>query len=328
LDAGSSFVRFGTGRRCAQLRREVRLGLEVGQGRVTGQLTEYAENPSSGLKAVLSGGQAMAEGKSPMRAALSAGGGGAKDKVMGALGMGGDNGGSGRSGGGGGSGKMKFANIVEYIDVGVPITVAYNQWTQFGDWTDFMKKVESAEQESEEKVNFKGQVMWSHRTWNATIIEQLPDDHIVWQSSGQKGHIDGAVTFHEIAPRLTRIVVVLEYSPQGLVEKTANIWRAAGRRARLELKHYQRHVMTQTILEPDEVEGWRGEIRDSEVVKSHEDAVEEESETAEGEEADGGEEQEEALPEDEYAEGEEADEYEEYEEQPEGRQLSSAGRRR
>ena len=108
----------------------------------------------------------------------------------------------------------------------------------------------------------------------------------MWRSKGQKGHVDGAVTFHEIGPNLTRILVVLEYYPQGLFEKTGNIWEAQGRRARAEIRHFRRHVMTRTILDPDEVEGWRGRIEDGEVVETHEDAVErEEQEQAEQDEA-------------------------------------------
>jgi hypothetical protein len=129
-----------------------------------------------------------------------------------------------------------------------------------------MKKVENVDQEEDEQLTWKAQVFWSHRTWTATIIEQIPDKRIVWRSEGDKGHVDGAVTFHELAPELTRILLVLEYHPQGLFERTGNLWRAQGRRARLELKHFRRHVMTRTILDPGEAEGWRGEIRDGEVV--------------------------------------------------------------
>src|SRR5205807_683237 len=87
--------------------------------------------------------------------------------------------------------------------------------------------------------------------------------------------VDGAVTFHELAPELTRIVLVLEYRPRGVVERVGNLWRAQGRRARLELKHFQRHCMAETILHADEIKGWRGEIRDGEVVEDHAAAVEE-----------------------------------------------------
>src|SRR5699024_541957 len=69
---------------------------------------------------------------------------------------------------------------------------------------------------------------------------------------------------------------VLEYYPKGFFEKTGNIWRAQGRRARSDLRHFARHVQTRTILEPDEAEGWRGEIRDEEVVRTPEEVAEDE----------------------------------------------------
>ena len=181
-------------------------------------------------------------------------------------------------GGGGGKGgqrKLKLTNIVESVDVGVPVRAAYNQWTQYSDFPKFTKKVESVDhnKKEENKTNWKAQVFWSHRTWEATVIEQVPDDRIIWRSKGQKGHVDGAVTFHELAPNLTRILLVLEYHPQGLFERTGNLWRAQGRRARLELKHFRRHMMTEGVLHADEMEGWRGVIHDGEVVESHEDVL-------------------------------------------------------
>ncbi|WP_055591352.1 SRPBCC family protein [Peterkaempfera griseoplana] len=290
---------------------------------VTGRLTEYAQNPgSSGLSAALTGGRALAEGKSPMRAMLGAGVTQAKDKVKGVFGGGG---GGGRKGRGK---KIKVTNIVEDIDVGVPVRVAYNQWTEFGSFPGFMKKVESVEHEADEKSNWKAQVFWSHRTWQATIREQVPEELIVWRSKGAKGHVDGAVTFHELTPDLTRILVVLEYHPQGLFERTGNLWRAQGRRVRLELKHFRRHVMTHTLLDPDEVEGWRGEIRDGEVVRTHEEALEQEQKDREAEEPED-EHEEEAGYEEEPEEGEfeeeeepedeeERDEDEEHDEEDEG----------
>ena len=182
-------------------------------------------------------------------------------------------------GGGGGSGgakKLKMTNIVEGLDVGLPLRTTYDTWTQFADFPSFMKKVETVDQESDEKTNWTAKVFWSRRTWQATIIEQVPDSHIVWRSTGAKGHVDGAVSFTELGPNLTRVLLVLEYWPQGLFERTGNLWRAQGRRARLEFKHFRRHAMTNVLLRQEEVEGWRGEIRDSEVVKTHEEALEEE----------------------------------------------------
>jgi hypothetical protein len=185
-----------------------------------------------------------------------------------------------------------------------------------------MKKVEDVDQVEEPKVNFKAQVLWSHRKWEATIVEQVPDERIVWRSKGEKGHVDGSVSFHELAPRLTRIVVVMEYYPQGLFERTGNLWRAQGRRARLELKHFRRHLMMMTEEELEDLDGWRGEIRDKQVERSHEDVVEEEEQEGDEEDTDSadeyeGDSEEEEEPADEYEEGEleeeeePADEYEE-----------------
>ena len=300
---------------------------------LTGKLTDVADGGGVIGQAGKKAAKEAATGGSPVKGAMKGGLSGVKDKVKEKLG-------GGKSGGEKGT---RSTNIVEEIDIGAPVSVVYNQWTQFQDYSGFMKKVESVEQEDDEKVTFKAQVFWSHRTWEATILEQVPDEKIVWRSKGQKGHVDGAVTFHELAPNLTRVLVVLEYYPQGFMERTGNLWRAQGRRARLELKHFRRHVMTELLKNPDEVEGWRGEIHEGEVVRSHEEVVEEEEqqqddqydeseEPEEGEEsedegsedeADEYEEPEEAEdePEEEYEEPEDEADEEEYEEPEEGEEY-------
>ncbi|MBE3010790.1 SRPBCC family protein [Microbispora sp. NEAU-D428] len=260
-------------------------------------------------------------GGHPVRAALMAYG---KEKIKGLFG-GGGGGGKGRKGK-----KLKVTNIIESLDIGAPLRLVYNQWTQFEDFPSFMKKVETVEQKSDEKLGWKAQVFWSHRTWESTIVEQVPDSRIIWRSQGPKGFPDGSVTFHEITPELTRVLLVVEYHPQGFFERVGNLWRAQGRRVRLEFKHFKRHVMTNALLRPDEIEGWRGEIRDSEVVKDHETALREEreregrergeeapeerAEAEEGEEFEEPEEFEEEVPEE---GGAEEEPYEEEEEEPE-----------
>jgi uncharacterized membrane protein len=235
----------------------------------TGRLTDYVkEGGGPGLAAAVTGAKDLAEGKGPVRSLLGSGMAAAKKKIGGLFGGGGK--------GGQGKKQLKLTNIVESIDAGVPIGLAYNQWTQFSDFPTFMKKVESVEQAEDQKLNWKAQVLWSHRTWEATILEQVPDDKIVWRSKGAKGHVDGAVTFHELAPGMTRVNLVMEYHPQGFFEHTGNLWRAQGRRARLELKHFRRHLMTQAVLHPEEIEGWRGTIHDGEVVQEHDAALAEE----------------------------------------------------
>jgi uncharacterized membrane protein len=299
-------------------------------GGTTGRLTEYTEGGGGpGLMAAVTGAKGVAEGKGPVRSALGAGVKGLTEKVRGLFGKGGK-GGKGK--------KLKVTNIVESIDVGVPLDLAYNQWTQFADFPGFMKKVENVDQNEDEpqKSHWKAQVLWSHREWDADIVEQIPEERIIWKSTGAKGHVDGAVTFHRLAPSLTRIVVVLEYHPQGMFEHTGNLWRAQGRRARLELKHFERHVMTNAILHPEEIEGWRGVIEDGEVVQDHDEALADQDhgedqaedraqddELADEEYADDGEDLEDAGAEDEYQDAEDEDDEEGGEGRPAGGRLAA-----
>lgn len=241
---------------------------------MTGRLNDVAEGKSTKTKTALN----VAQGDSPAKAGVKAVGSKVGEKVKDAVSTVGEK----LTGGGGGKGgKLKVTNILESLDVPVPREVAYRQWTSYEDFPSFMKKVENVKQDDEVNTTWKAQIFWSHRRWTAEIIDQVPPERIVWKSTGDKGHVDGAVTFHELSPDLTRINLVLEYYPKGLFEHTGNIWRAQGRRARLEFKHFARHVSTNTILHQDEVEGWPGEIHDGEV--TNEDALSK----AEGEEQEG-----------------------------------------
>ncbi|WP_062345698.1 SRPBCC family protein [Herbidospora yilanensis] len=294
-------------------------------GDLTDRLTEYATGEKSGLSDLGFGEQRKEQGggeekKEGFFKRLGHGVKGVTELVKAFTGKGGK-----------GKGNRKVTNIVESIDIGAPLQVVYNQWTQFEEFPSFMKKVERVSQDEDTKLTWKAQVFWSHRTWQADIIDQVPDEHIIWRSHGAKGHVDGSVTFSGLAPNLTRVLVVLEYHPQGLFEKTGNIWRAQGRRARLELKHFRRQVMNQTLLRPDDVQGWRGEIHDGEVTS--EKPPDEERETPAEEQATeapeapppgSGEEPEAPEEGEETAEPEESEDHEDEERVPEGR-VSARG---
>ncbi|MFG2632209.1 SRPBCC family protein [Streptomyces sp. NPDC048473] len=260
---------------------------------VTGQLTDVAESGS--LPAI---GSRILQGDSPLKAFVGEKAKGVKDKVVGKV----------KEAFGGGKGKRKSSggkvmNIIEVLDVGVPLRVAYDHWTQYDQFSSFAKGVRDVSKSDEMSSDWKVKVGPSSRSFKATVQEQIPDDRIVWTSEGAKGTTRGAVSFHELAPSLTRIVLVAEYYPSGFFEKTGNLWRAQGRRMRLDFKHFQRYVS----LAQEEPEGWRGEIRDGEVVVSHEDAMEEEAaeqEDAQGEGAEDEDYEDEDEPEDEDYEDE------------------------
>ncbi|MEU3302034.1 SRPBCC family protein [Streptomyces sp. NPDC006678] len=262
---------------------------------VTDQLTDVADNGGSLLKV----GSRILGGESPVKAFLSEKAKGIKDSVVDkakeAFG-----GGKGKSGSTG-----KSMNIIEVLDVGVPLRTAYDYWTQYEEFSSFTKGVHGVSKSDEMTSDWKVKVGPSSRSFKATVQEQIPDDRIVWTSEGAKGSTKGAVSFHELAPTLTRIVLVVEYFPSGFFEKTGNLWRAQGRRMRLDFKHFQRYV----TLTEEEPEGWRGEIRDGEVVVSHEEALEEEEEeeAAQDEDAENDDEYEAADDEDGNTEDEEED---------------------
>ncbi|MGW7329306.1 SRPBCC family protein [Streptomyces sp. NPDC054840] len=264
---------------------------------VTGQLYDVADNKGS-LSDVAGIGGRLLQGDSPLKAIAGQKLGDLKDKVTGMFGGGK---GRGRKSSGG-----KIVNIVEALDVGLPLRTVYNHWTQYEDFSGFTKGVRDVSRDDDTTSDWKVKVGPSTRSWKATVQEQVPDDRIVWTSQGAKGTTRGCVTFHELAPSLTRIVIIVEYYPSGLFEKTGNLWRAQGRRLRLDLKNFLRHAMLTT----DEPEGWRGEIRDGEVVRTHEEALEEEEgeEAEEGEYEDGGAEEGEEAYADEEEQGEEGDE--------------------
>ncbi|MFJ8129313.1 SRPBCC family protein [Streptomyces hydrogenans] len=250
-------------------------------GDLTDGLYDVAEN--GGSLANL-GGRLM-QGDSPAKAVLGQTFDGLKDKVkdVGSGLLGGKGKGKGRKAGG------KSMCIIETIDVGVPLRTAYDHWTRYEDFSGFAKGVRSVSQNDDTTSDWKVKVGPSTRSWKASVQEQIPDDRIVWSSEGAKGTTRGCVSFHELAPSLTRILLVVEYYPSGLFEKTGNIWRAQGRRMRLDLKHFDRFV----TLSNEEPDGWRGRIEDGEVVVTHEEAIEEEeqgeeegAEAEEGEEAD------------------------------------------
>ncbi|MGW5332687.1 SRPBCC family protein [Streptomyces bauhiniae] len=237
-------------------------------GHKLGESVTKLGTPGEGgpLKSLTKGGQALADGKSPGQAAMSAGVSHlkdtVKDKVKGLFGK-------GRKSGGG---KSKSVTIVEDIEVGVPVREAYDQWTQFQEFSTFAKGVVSVEKADDTSSNWKVKVAKSTRSWKANVTEQVPDERITWTTEGAKGTVKGVVTFHAITDNLTKVLLVLEYFPKGLFEKTGNIWRAQGRRARLDLKLYRKFIM----MRGEATDGWRGEIRDGDVVVSHEDAVEQE----------------------------------------------------
>jgi uncharacterized membrane protein len=137
--------------------------------------------------------------------------------------------------------KVKGSHVVEeHVDVGVPRQVAYDQWTQYRELAAYSKR-ESAEQQGEDRVSFTSTIGPSTRRWNAEIVEQVPQKRIAWRSISGPRHL-GAVTFHELDDRLTRVMVSMEYHPRGPFEVIGNFFRMQRRRVRKNLRLFKHFV--------------------------------------------------------------------------------------
>lgn len=152
-------------------------------------------------------------------------------------------GGPGSSGrqGGGSSGPVKSSHIIEErIDVGVPRQTAYDQWSRYQDLSRYTKK-ESAQVKRSDRVSFHSKIGPSSRQWETQVVEQVPGKRIKWRSIGGAQTM-GVVSFHKIDDRLTRVMVEMEYHPQGAIETAGNFFRMQRRRVRKDLKLFKHFI--------------------------------------------------------------------------------------
>ena len=202
-----------------------------------------------------------------------------KEAASGLLpGLGGDSDGGGK-GGMPGVGKGRRMPVQQSVDVAVPLETAYNQWTQFEDWPEFMHRVTRATQDDDCSVNFATKIWGKTKEFTADIETQRPDERIKWRVSQGITHT-GVVTFHELAPRLTRIELSMDVDPGSLIEKAARGMRHVKRAARADLHRFKAFIE----MQEQETGAWRGVIEDGELVEEHDPSYDEEREYSDIEE--------------------------------------------
>lgn len=169
-------------------------------------------------------------------------------------------------GGGGtpGVGKGRRMPVQQAVDIGVPLSVAYNQWTQFEEWPQFMHRVDQVTQEDDCTLSLRAKVWGMSKESVAQIVEQRPDERIQWSVKEGARH-SGAITFHELAPNLTRVQVSLDLEPGTWIEKMARGMRHVKRAVRADLARFKAFIEVQEV----ETGAWRGVIHDGEVVEDH-----------------------------------------------------------
>jgi uncharacterized membrane protein len=222
-----------------------------------------------------------------------------KDAASGLLpGGGGDSGGKG---GMAGVGKGRRMPVQQSMDVAVPVETAYNQWTQFEDWPEFMHRVTRVTQEDPCTVSFATKIWGKTKEFVADIETQRPDERIKWRVSQGITHT-GVVTFHELAPRLTRIELNVDVDPGSLIEKAARGMRHIKRAMRADLHRFKAFIEMQEA----ETGAWRGVIEDGELVEDHDPSYDEERDYSDVEDLKGEDEERDEDEQEEEAEEEES----------------------
>jgi uncharacterized membrane protein len=148
-----------------------------------------------------------------------------------------------------------MANIERSIDVDVPVRTAYDQWTQFEEFPSFMEGVEEIRQIDDTHTHWRTKVAGREKEFDAAITEQIPDERIAWTSQDGPEHA-GVVTFHRIDDSKTRVMLQLDYEPEGAAEKVGDLLGVVERRVKGDLERFKELIESRGVQSG----GWRGEV--------------------------------------------------------------------
>ena len=155
-----------------------------------------------------------------------------------------------------------MASITESVDVQVPVRTAYDQWTQFEEFPQFMERVRSVEQIDSAHLRWVAEIGGKQHAWTAEITEQRPDERVAWKTIDGHGNA-GVVTFHRLGPGETRVTVQMVHEPDGFVEELGSALGLDSRRVHGDLERFKDLVESRG----GETGAWRGEIEDGERIR-------------------------------------------------------------
>jgi uncharacterized membrane protein len=156
-----------------------------------------------------------------------------------------------------------MATIEESIEVEVPVRTAYDQWTQFEEFPQFMEGIESVQQIDDTHILWTAEIGGKREEWRAEITEQHPDHRIAWRSTEGRQN-GGVVTFHRIADGTTRIMVQMDWEPEGALETAGAAVGADSRRVQGDLKRFKELIERRGAP----TGAWRGEVEGGDTVSS------------------------------------------------------------
>ncbi len=153
-----------------------------------------------------------------------------------------------------------MSTIEQSIEVKVPVRTAYNQWTQFEDFPHFMEGVKEVKQLDDVTLHWKAEIAGKEREWDAKITEQTPDDRISWTNIGGATNA-GVVTFHRIDDNTTKVMLQMEYDPEGLIETAGDAIGAVKVRVKGDVERFKKFIESRG----QETGAWRGEVKQEKV---------------------------------------------------------------
>lgn len=148
------------------------------------------------------------------------------------------------------------STIEKSIEVNVPVHMAYNQWTQFEDFPRFMEGVEQVTQLDDKRLHWCANIGGVQKEWDAKITEQIPDERIAWHNTTGPYNA-GVVTFHRVGDSKTRVMLQMDYNPEGFVENVGDALGAVSSRVSGDLTRFKEFIESRGT----ETGAWRGEIK-------------------------------------------------------------------
>ena len=153
-----------------------------------------------------------------------------------------------------------MATIEQSIEVQVPVRTAYNQWTQFEQFPQFMEGIGEIRQLDDQRLLWVAEIAGKRHEWEAKITEQLPDERVAWKAEDGKTNA-GVVTFHRVDDAKTRIMVQMDWQPEGIVEKMGGALGFDDRRLKGDLERFRDLIESRG----EETGAWRGEVEQDKV---------------------------------------------------------------
>jgi uncharacterized membrane protein len=149
-----------------------------------------------------------------------------------------------------------MSTITETVDVDVPVTTAYNQWTQFESFPQFMEGVEQIRQLDDTHLHWVTKVGGATREFDATITEQHPDERVAWRSDSGPNHA-GVITFHRLNDSTTRVTAQMDLDPEGFAENVADKLGVLDRRVKNDMRRFKEFIEHRG----GETGSWRGDVQ-------------------------------------------------------------------